>query len=95
MTTTNSSNTKWVQIWYSWGDQEAPLPVDDNKDPWEYLKELAINEAEISFFEHEEDGEIGLKFYPNENKIILHYPYDDEFCYYLITDEEEYTPDFD
>lgn len=83
---------KWIQIWYSWGDIECPVEVSDEIDAWEYIKRLAINEAEISFFEHELEGEIGLSFYPEEEKIILHYACDDEYCYYLITDEEDYDP---
>lgn len=83
--------SKWIQIWYSWGDQESPVEVPNGTDAWEYAKKLAIDEAERDFFEHEDEGEIGLKFFVNEGKIILHYPCDDEYCYYLITDNEEYN----
>lgn len=82
----------WIHIWYSWGDFESPLYVPDGVDPWEKMKQLAIDEAEVSFFEHEDDGEIGLQFYPEQKKIILHYPYDDTYCYYLIADAEDFEP---
>lgn len=84
---------KFIQIWYSWGDQEAPISVPNDVDAWEYMKRLAINEAEIAFSEHEDEGEIGLQLYADAGKIILHYQYDDEYCHYLITDTEDYDPD--
>lgn len=84
---------KWIQIWYSWGDQESPVEVPEGTDAWEYMKKLAVDEAAVSFYEHEDEGEIGLKFYADEGKIVLHYPSDDEYCYYLITDAEEYEPE--
>ena len=83
---------KWIQIWYSWGDQESPVEVPKEYDAWEYVKKLAVDEAEIAFHEHEDEGEIGLCFYADEGKIILHYPSDDEYCYYLITDKEDFEP---
>lgn len=84
---------KWVQIWYSWGDQEAPVEVPEGTDSWEYAKKLAIAEAAAAFQGHEDGGEIGLSFYKEEGKIILHYQYDDTYCYYLITDTEDYEPE--
>lgn len=84
---------KWIHIWYSFGDHESPYEVPEGVSPWEYIKRLVVNEAARSFLGHEDEGEIGLKFYPDEGKIILHYPYDDEYCYYLITDTEDYEPD--
>ena len=83
---------KWIQIWYSWGDQESSIEVPEGTDAWEYMKSLAVNEAEIAFSSHEDEGEIGLQFFVGEEKIVLHYPYDDEYCYYLITDTEDYDP---
>lgn len=81
---------KYIQIWYSWGDQESPIEVPKGTDAWEYMKKLVINEAEVS----QEDNyyESGIRFYPEEDKIVLHYQYDDEYCYYLITDKEDYNP---
>ena len=79
----------YIKIWYSWGDDEPPVKVPNGTDAWEYAKKLAVNEAATAFMEHEEDCEIGLSFYREEGKIILHYPYDDEYCCYLITEKEE------
>ena len=81
---------KWIQIWYSWGDQESPVEVPEGTDAWEYMKKLVIDEAEVSQEGHDEEN--GIRFYPEEDKIVLHYGYDDEYCYYLITDEEDYAP---
>lgn len=39
----------YIHIKYSWGDEEEPVVVPENKDPWAYMKELAVNEAEESF----------------------------------------------
>ena len=88
-------NKKWIQIWYSWGEQEAPVKVAKGSDAWTYVLELAVKEASIAFHEHEDEGEIGLRFYEEEGKVIIHYPHDDEYCYYLITEEEEFEPPFD
>lgn len=81
---------QYIQIWYSWGDQESPVEVPEGTDAWEYMKKLVIDEAEVS--QEGNGGESHICFYPNENKIVLGYGYDDEYCYYLITDEEDYDP---
>ena len=86
---------KWIQIWYSWGDQEPPIAVPHAKDPWEELKKLAFKEAEIAFREHEDSGPVGLEFYEEEGRIILHYPYDGEICYYLVTNSRDFDPETD
>ena len=83
-------NKKWIQIGYSWGDQEEAIEVHENADAWELTKKLAINEAEAACIDHPE-YEIGLRLFPDKNKIALHYLYDDEYCYYIITDNEEYS----
>ena len=82
---------KWIQIWYSWGDQESPIEVPNGTDAWEYMKKLVIDEAEVS--QEDRDCESHIRFYPEEEKIVLRYGYDDEECYYLITDTEDYEPD--
>ena len=86
---------KWIQIFYSWGDQEEPVPVPKGEDAWEFAKKLAVNEADIEYTERPEDGEVGLQFFRSEGEIVLHYPHDDEYCHFLITDERDYDPDSD
>lgn len=83
---------KWIQIWYSWGDQESPVEVPEDKDPWEYMMELAFEEVYCAKEMCDPYMEIGLKIAANESGIRLYYPYDGEYCYYLITDEENYNP---
>lgn len=80
---------KWIQIWYSWGDHESPIKVPKGTDAWEYMKQLVINEVDVS--QDEYPYGCGVWMYPDENKIVLKYYYDNECCYYLITDTEEYT----
>lgn len=78
----------YIHIKYSWGDEEEPVVVPENKDPWAYMKELAVNEAEESFNCNEQFGPIGLEFYKNERKIILSYNHDffepNEKCIYEL-----------
>lgn len=82
---------KYIQIWYSWGDHESPVEVPDGADAWEYMKKLVAKEMFVS----QEEYPYGctLWAYPDEGKVVLKYHQDDEYCYYLITDEEDYDPD--
>ena len=57
------------------------------------MKELAFKEVSVS--QEEFPYGCGIWLYPDENKIILKYYQDDEYCYYLITDEEDYDPEKD
>ena len=81
---------KWIQIWYSWGDQESPVEVPDGVDAWEYLKQLVAEEIFVSQEEYPEGCTVYV--YADEEKVELGYHRDSEWCYYLITDEEEYDP---
>lgn len=83
--------SEWIQIWYSWGDQESPVEVPEGTDAWEYMKQLAASEAFVAQEEYPYGCTIWA--YPDENKIVLKYHQDDEYCYYLITDTEDYDPD--
>lgn len=87
---------KWIHIYYSWGDVESPILVPDGTDAWEYAKNLAVREAEVSSVEGLHP-EIGMRFIPSENTITLHYygsdiklgkDYD-TWSYYVITDSPE------
>lgn len=60
-----------IKISYSWGEEEAIVSIPEEKDPWEYMKELAVNEAEAAYLDNEEYGPIGLEFRGTE--IILTY----------------------
>lgn len=81
---------KYIQIWYSWGDQESPIEVPKGTDAWEYMKQLVANEVFVSQEAYPEGCTVYV--YADENKVELKYHYDGEWCYYLITDEEEYNP---
>jgi hypothetical protein len=84
---------KWIQIWYSWGDQESPVEVPDGIDAWEYMKELAATEVFVSQEEHPYGCTIWP--YPDEYKIVLKYHCDDEYCYYLATEDKDYNVEGD
>ena len=83
---------KWIQIWYSWGDQESPVEVPEGTDAWKYMMELAVKEAHIEIHEHEPEIDVMLQVSKNLDKVTLHYT-DGERCYYLITDDEDYEPE--
>lgn len=71
-----------VKITYSWGDEEPTIICDSKDTAWAKAKLMAVNEAEITSGEHE--CEIGLYFNEDDGKIILHYTYDNEYCYYTL-----------
>lgn len=80
--------SKWIQIWYSWGEQESPIEVKDGIDAWEYLKQLVAKEVFVS----QEEYPYGCSVYAyvEGQRVEIHYHKDDEWCYYLITDEEDF-----
>lgn len=82
---------KWIQIWYSWGDQESPVEVPDGIDAWEYMAQLAIKELRIDTEGKESSIDAMLQFSSNMDEVTLYYS-DGQRCYYLITDTEEYEP---
>ncbi len=83
---------KWIQIWYSWGDQESPVEVPEGTDAWEYMVQLATKEARIELVENEPVIDVMLQFAKDMNKVTLYYA-DGQRCYYLITNDEDYDPD--
>lgn len=80
-----NEETYLLKISYSWGDEESDQEFTTFEDAWKEAKEMAINESEITSEEHE--CEIGLFFNKEKGKIILHYTYDDSYCYYNIEKE--------
>ena len=82
--------TNYVKIWYSWGDHEMPLTVPNGIDPWEYMKKLAVDECEVAFTEAMSENGCSLRFYPDENLIVLHYDYDDTYCFYKAIEAGSY-----
>lgn len=84
--------SKWIQIWYSWGDEESPVEVPENQDAYEYMLELVMDEVNITLHECPHYW-CGAWLSPEEGKAEIYYGYDNEKCYYLITDEEEYNPE--
>lgn len=86
----NTTSAKWVQIYYSWGEQEAPVEVPFGIEPQDYMLQLILEEAERTLREHE-----SVSIYlPEVGKGLLKYHYDDSVCYYCLTEEEDFVPEF-
>ena len=80
----------YVQIYYSWGDQEAPVEVPESEDPFEYAFKLALEEIFVSTFEAEEAyHSINAD---RDSRLITLYYGDGTYCYYKVTEEEDFTP---
>lgn len=79
-----------IHITYSWGDEESPVEFESKhkEEAFEYMIDLAATEAKVSLESHEESP-INIFIRPWEDKIILHYGYDDEECYYQLVETEE------
>ena len=81
-----------IKISYSWGKEEPLITIPEGKDPWKYMRELAVNEAEESFRTSDYCGPVGLEFYATE--IILTYnkryinDYEDDKCRYELIQED-------
>ena len=78
-----------IKISYSWGDKEEPIEhsAKNEYDAFMHMIDLASTEAKVSM---EMDGDLteinstSIKIYPSLRKIVLHYGYDDEECYYEL-----------
>ena len=81
---------KYIQIWYSWREQESPVEVPEGTDAWEFMQKIAAKEVFVS----QEDCPYGCTVWADseEGMVTLKYHHDGEYCYYLITDEEDYDP---
>ena len=42
-----------IMITNSWEDEEQYIDIPEGQIPWEYMKQLVIDEAEMAFREHE------------------------------------------
>ena len=81
---------KYIQIWYSWGDIECPVEIPEGVDEWKYMKQIVAEEMFVAQEEHPYG--CTMYAYVEKGKVELRYHQDDEWCYYLITDEEDYDP---
>ena len=82
--------SKWIQIWYSWVDIESPVEIPEVVDAWEYMKKIVAEEVFVA--QEEYPGGCTVYVYAEEEKVYLKYHIDGEWCYYLITDEEDFDP---
>jgi hypothetical protein len=76
-----------IRISYSWGDEESPIEIEAEykEEAFERMIDLAAQEAKVSLESHE-DSQINIFILPWEDKIILHYGYDNEECYYKLVE---------
>jgi hypothetical protein len=79
-----------IRITYSWGDEESPIEIESEykEEAFERMIDLAATEAKVSLESHE-DSQINISILPWKDKIILHYGYDNEECYYELVEMEE------
>ncbi|MBO5969926.1 MAG: hypothetical protein J6S14_15670 [Clostridia bacterium] len=83
----------YIQIWYSRGDQESPVEVPEKyrEYPLEYALILALEEIRVSTFEAECDYH-ALMVNSEEQMVTLYYGNDSTYCYYKVTEEEDFDP---
>lgn len=63
---------QWIQIWYSWGDQEAPVEVPAGTDAWKYALHLAAEEAAASQEMAPGDDDVWTCAKCGEEAIVVH-----------------------
>lgn len=74
-----------ININYSWGDEEEPIEFEakNTYDAFCRVIDMAMEESKISLGCNE-DADFDIYIKPSEQKVILHYGYDDEECYYEL-----------
>lgn len=75
-----------IHVSYSWGDEEEPIEFEEANDTLAFMRmlEYAAKEINVCISDSHDDCIYTLTAIPYENKIILHYGYDDEECYYQL-----------
>lgn len=87
--------SKYIGIWYSWGDTECPVKIPQNVNEFSYMMQIALEEVRVSVVESEDTVTIWIKEdYDGNEIVVLNYHSDGEFCYYQIFDSEEECQDF-
>lgn len=87
--------SKYIGIWYSWGDVERPVEIPKNINEFNYMMEIALEEVRVSVVEGEDTVTIWVKEDDDGNEVVvLNYHSDNEYCYYKIFDSEEECRDF-
>lgn len=85
---TERKDSALIKISYSWGDTDHDIPCKTKALAWKLAEELALREKETASFEHD-DCAITITFDKANWKIILHYSYDNTYCYFDIVDNEK------
>lgn len=79
---TQEEDVYLLKISYSWGDEEGDVRYPTKAEAWGEAKEYAFLEAEKYSIEHE--CEVGIRFFNETNRIMLHYCDNDEYCFYDV-----------
>lgn len=72
----------YVYITYSNGEYEEPVHVPIDRDPVEYMEDLAFAEAREAVAA--EECEVNLTILPNGDGVDLYYQADGNWCHYRL-----------
>lgn len=72
----------YVYITYANGDYEEPVHVPIDRDPVDYMEDLAFAEAREAVAT--EECEVNLTILPNGDGVDLHYQADGNWCHYRL-----------
>jgi len=77
-----------IGIKYSWGEEEPiKLTATDKKEAWSAMKEIALKEL-VEVCENDSEVFNGLMFNFEKGMIVIHYSFDNTYCYYSLKEEE-------
>lgn len=76
-----------LRISYSWGEDEPEQTFGSFESAWKKACQMALKETETVCADHEQ--EVGMRIEKSEEcgLIVLHYTYDNTYCYYHIGQE--------
>lgn len=75
-----------ILINYSWGEEEDPIEIEAmcKADAFNKMIDLATREAKETLSAWPEEN-VEIEMIPSDNKIILYYGHDHEYCIYMLT----------
>lgn len=81
------NSTYRINIKYSWGEEEEPVEViaANKEEAFDYMIDLAMKELKACVKDYPA-AEFVVLTCPDEYKVILHYGYDGEDCYYELSE---------
>ena len=78
-----------ININYSWGEEEDPVEIEAtcNADAFNKMIDLATREAKETIGAWQEES-VEIEMIPYDNKIILYYGHNYDYCIYLLIEKE-------